>query len=354
MSNDEPHTNVSRLVSFSFIDQNGNEVSIETNKSNPFEIIIPRDENLIISGMILQNISLIPENEFVHLHYGNITSSFPISIHFEIKPSNISLGYLFIYKFDNLPKLNNSIYDIDGWTLFCPSNLTNDGIYKYFIGNEQVFGHQSIIFGLRELNSTEIVDVCSNISMSNPPISNQRSRFTSNYELRIYSSGCYYLDSNNKWQSDGLIVGPLTNLYQIECFSTHSGTVAGSFNILPLPINWNYVFANANFEKNQIIYLTVSFISTSYFILIIYARYKDKKDLQKLEIISLIDNKKCEKYFYQIIVFTGHREDSGTKSNVYFILSGDKNKTDIRTFSNSYRKIFQRGGIDAFFMAVPK
>jgi hypothetical protein len=30
--------------------------------------------------------------------------------------------------------------------------------------------------------------------------------FTSNYELRIYTSGCYYLDTNNNWQSDGLVV----------------------------------------------------------------------------------------------------------------------------------------------------
>ena len=30
--------------------------------------------------------------------------------------------------------------------------------------------------------------------------------FTSDYEIRTYTSGCYYLDSNNHWQSDGLIV----------------------------------------------------------------------------------------------------------------------------------------------------
>jgi hypothetical protein len=191
MSKSEPYTNFSRSISFSFIDQNGNEVSIETNKSNPIEIIIPRDPNLIISPMVLQNISSMSDNELFHLQYINITSNFPISIHFEIKPLNISVGYLFIYKFDNLPQLNSSIQQIDGWSLFCPSNLTNESIYTYFIVNEQAFGHHSIIFGLRELNSTEIFDVCSNISISNPPITNQSSNFTSNYELRIYSSGCY-------------------------------------------------------------------------------------------------------------------------------------------------------------------
>ena len=31
----------------------------------------------------------------------------------------------------------------------------------------------------------------------------------------------------------------------------------GGYQVLPAPINWNYVFANANFLKNKTIYLTV-------------------------------------------------------------------------------------------------
>ena len=106
--------------------------------------------------------------------------------------------------------------------------------------------------------------------------------------------------------------------------------------------------------KNKTIYLTVIVISIIYFILIIYARYKDKKDLEKLGVTPLSDKHKSSHYYYQIIVFTGQRKDAGTKSKVHFILSGEKNETQIRTFSNSYREIFQRGGVDAFIMAVPK
>jgi hypothetical protein len=72
-----------------------------------------------------------------------------------------------------------------------------------------------VIFGLRELNSTEIVQYCWNFSIINPPITNQRFNFTSNYELRIFTSGCYYLDSNNNWQSDGLIVSFI--FYLLKC-----------------------------------------------------------------------------------------------------------------------------------------
>ncbi len=111
-------------------------------------------------------------------------------------------------------------------------------------------------------------------------------------------------------------VGPLTNYDETQCFSTHLSEFTGGFRILPSPINWNYVFANADFEKNKTVYLTVICISLIYIILLIYARFKDKKDLEKLGVISLPDNHKSDQYFYQIIVFTGQRKDSGTNSNV--------------------------------------
>ncbi|CAF4436052.1 unnamed protein product, partial [Adineta steineri] len=125
--------------------------------------------------------------------------------------------------------------------------------------NQQTSGHQSLIFGLRELNSTEINNFCSNNNNTNNdlPITDEKFNFTSNYQLRIYTSGCYYLDQNNQYKSDGVIVGPLTNHFETECLSTHLTSFAGGFIVLPEPINWSYVFANAGFMKNKTIYLTI-------------------------------------------------------------------------------------------------
>jgi hypothetical protein len=122
-STSQPNTNVSTLISLSILDQYGNEVSIQTNLSHPIEIIIPRDPNVIISEMILQNVTSMnstPHNQLFYLQYLNITSVLSISVHFEMRPLNTSLAYLFIYKFDQTPLLNSSINLIDGWTLFCP------------------------------------------------------------------------------------------------------------------------------------------------------------------------------------------------------------------------------------------
>ncbi|CAF3243380.1 unnamed protein product [Rotaria sp. Silwood2] len=302
--------------------------------------------------MILQNVTSTnstPHNQLFYFNYINITNTLSVSIHFEV-----------------------SINLIDGWTLFCPSNLTNESIYKYFINNQQTSEYQSLIFGLRELSLIEINEFCSNSSYTNLPITDERFNFTSNYELHIYTSGCYYLDSNNNWKSDGLIVstfsfvkensshliktkvGPLTNHYETECFATHLTTFADGFIVLPSPINWSYVFANADFMRNKTIYLTVISVSVIYIILMIYARYNDKKDIEKLGVTPLSDNMMSDQYFYEILVFTGRRANAGTKSKVQFILSGTNDETDVRTFSDCHRKIFQRGGIDAFIMTVPK
>jgi polycystin 1L2 len=68
----------------------------------------------------------------------------------------------------------------------------------------------------------------------------------------------------------------------------------------------------------------------------------------------LTDNYEEDQYCYEIVVFTGHRRHAGTRSQVRFIVAGDADETGVRIFSNAHRRIFQRGGIDAFVMTVPK
>jgi hypothetical protein len=85
-------------------------------------------------------------------------------------------------------------------------DLTNESLYTYFIDNQRTSGHHSLVFGLRELSRTEMINFCSDIPNKHPPITNERFNFTSDYELRIYTSGCYYLDKTNQWKSDGLLV----------------------------------------------------------------------------------------------------------------------------------------------------
>ena len=121
-----PNTNVSRSISFSILDRNGNEVDIKADPSHPIEIIIPRDENLLVPPMVLQNVtslSLVAHAQTFNLHFANLsTMASSFSIHLQLRPLNANLSYLLIYKFDQSPRLNSSISDIDGWSLLCPSS----------------------------------------------------------------------------------------------------------------------------------------------------------------------------------------------------------------------------------------
>jgi len=171
----ESNTNLSRSLSISILDESGNEIPFETtSSSNPTEFFIPRDPNLQIPPMILTNKTF---------HSLNLTTDPPISIHFEIKAN---FSYRFVYKFDKQSILTNSIQ-------------VNQSYFTFMIDNQQTVGHRLLVFGLQQENQNN----------------------SEEYEYRVYSSGCYYLNKENEWKSDGLRVSPKTNLSQTHCYSTH-------------------------------------------------------------------------------------------------------------------------------------
>ena len=121
----QSNTNLSRSISLSLLDQDGKEIAIRTNASNPIKLLIPRDPNVIIPPMTQQNVTVTtnatPHRHLFNLHFVNITSSLPVSVHIEMHPENVSVGYLLIYDFDRSPILNTSLNQLHGWNLLCPS-----------------------------------------------------------------------------------------------------------------------------------------------------------------------------------------------------------------------------------------
>jgi len=120
--------NLFNLVLITFVDENINEVIVTKSENKPVEFFIPRDNNCIISPMILQNISSLLSDPSMNdrqfnLHFINITqinSNISLSVHFEMFPLDLNLGCMLIYEFDGISQLNSSIQRIDDWTLLCP------------------------------------------------------------------------------------------------------------------------------------------------------------------------------------------------------------------------------------------
>ena len=107
-------------MSFSVFDQDGGEIAIRANASSPIELLIPRDPHLQPPPMHLQNVTSMDGTRLFNLHFVQLGFDYSFSLHFQMHPVNSSLAYLLIYAFDRPPRLNRSLSDIDGWTLFCP------------------------------------------------------------------------------------------------------------------------------------------------------------------------------------------------------------------------------------------
>ena len=60
-------------------------------------------------------------------------------------------------------------------------------------------------------------------------------------------------------------------------------------------------------------------LTALYIIFLIYSRYQDHKDAEKLGISALVYNQSAAKYFYQVLVFTGIRKNSQTNAKVRLI-----------------------------------
>lgn len=61
-----------------------------------------------------------------------------------------------------------------------------------------------------------------------------------------------------------------------------------------------------------------------------------------------------DKYLYEVLVITGNLKSAQTDSKVQFIVSGERDETDIRTFRDDQRKILRKDSVDVFVMAVPR
>ena len=123
----QANTNLSNTVSLSLLDKDGNEVRMNASVDEPIMFFIPRDSSLILPVMELQNVTLKNTEQAFHLNVISlsqfvINSNLTVSLHFEIRPSEKDLSYLFIYKFDGTPQLNSLKNDIDDWYLFCPKS----------------------------------------------------------------------------------------------------------------------------------------------------------------------------------------------------------------------------------------
>ncbi|XP_071796592.1 uncharacterized protein [Asterias amurensis] len=179
--------------------------------------------------------------------------------------------------------------------------------------------------------------------------------FTMNYSLRVIQAQCAYFDiKNNTWYTDGvkMVMNNKTNLP--VCQTSHLTPFASSWVVKPAPLNFETLFSDASILANPTIYATCAVVYTFFFLVFVWARRKDKKDILQLGVTPLPDNNPSHSYLYEMVVITGKRMNAGTNSKVSFVLSGEDDETDTMSLEDTKRQTLQRGCIDRFLLATAR
>jgi hypothetical protein len=209
-------------LTLSILDNKDRELEINATDDLPIEMFIPRDINVPIPMFVEENMTqVIPPQRGTwrysrqfFIYYVNITQVNPnltISVHLELKPVSRNISYFVIYRLDQIPAYNSTDKLFDGSAMLCDEILTEEiNYYTFYIDNIKTVGHKSLFFGVRELKEEDICSIDELSSITDEPYG-----FLFDYFIRIYSSGCYYLNQLGFWKSDGMKVKPLVHFYDL-------------------------------------------------------------------------------------------------------------------------------------------
>lgn len=120
----ETFIGMSSSIGLTFYDSKANEIKI-TQSLSPIDILIQRDQNAQNSFSFelinATNIGFLPGAFFLQNSF--TIKSNNASIHIELKPLNITLGYLLVLKYGLMPTVNSTSADYSSFKLFCPCSF---------------------------------------------------------------------------------------------------------------------------------------------------------------------------------------------------------------------------------------
>ncbi|ESP04057.1 hypothetical protein LOTGIDRAFT_109826, partial [Lottia gigantea] len=179
-----------------------------------------------------------------------------------------------------------------------------------------------------------------------------------NYTFKIVTSDCRFWDvESESWSTAGCEVSPISNSKFTRCLCNHLTSFASGVFVPPNQINFDTVFDDlgAKLLDNNAVLITISCMIFVYLVASVWARRKDKQDVEKWGVAPLADNVIGDRYFYQLSVHTGMRGSAGTRSRVSFVLSGDGGDTGVRQLIDEKgKKVFNRSSVNQYVMGVPK
>ncbi|XP_078316679.1 polycystin-1-like protein 2 [Crassostrea virginica] len=176
---------------------------------------------------------------------------------------------------------------------------------------------------------------------------------TVNYNVSGWTTGCRVWDGV-KWDKTSCQLSSETNYKETvcECPNPPGDNFATSFFVPPNSIDFSTVFDKFDIIGNGAVFGTVIAIVVLYVIGLLVARRFDRKDREKWKLFYMSDNLKTDKYVYLVTVYTGLSRNSGTKSNISFVIAGQLKDTGIRRLTNGDDKGFETGSVCTYVMTA--
>ncbi|XP_078670967.1 uncharacterized protein LOC144911067 isoform X2 [Branchiostoma floridae x Branchiostoma belcheri] len=175
--------------------------------------------------------------------------------------------------------------------------------------------------------------------------------FTLNYTLKIFTSKCLFFENaQQQWSSDGCEVGPLTSTTLTHCLCDHLTAFGSDFQFFVAPNSLNILSALqgfANIGENPSVVITIGVLFGLYLLIVIWARWEDKKDLSKVG-ATVLRGAGRNSHSYQVQVFTGTRANAATSSQVFLVLRGELGQSVPYVLEDKTRITFKQGAVDTF------
>ncbi|XP_078679511.1 polycystin-1-like protein 2 [Branchiostoma floridae x Branchiostoma belcheri] len=155
------------------------------------------------------------------------------------------------------------------------------------------------------------------------------------------------------WKGEGCRVSPTSTLAHTVCLCNHLTGFGTSAGPEPNRINFRAVFAKfRDLVNNYAVWTTMVVLMGMYFVLLYPARRMDQTDEQKWTVKNVHGNRQAHRSRFLVRVHTGHDWGSGTRSKVFFQLTGNEGSTGPRSFQQDGMN-FQSGCVDTFLLTTP-
>ncbi|XP_072177058.1 polycystin-1-like protein 2 [Diadema setosum] len=175
------------------------------------------------------------------------------------------------------------------------------------------------------------------------------------YSVYAYAAECVVWDKEKEmWDNRGCKVGPMTSRSLTHCQCNHLSHFAAGLVVLPNRID--FIKDAVLFTKileNPVTVITVATLFGLYIFSGVWARRRDRKEVEEARVIFLGDNNPAAQYKYHVTIFTGMRRGAGTSAVATITLYGTSSSSDPHVLSaEGSHKILNRGGTDSFLLTT--